>query len=97
MKKQSILLFMAFLNSYFIFGQTNKVGIRQSLPLYTLHVTHANGTHAAAAGNGIAIAHDLGPLWEMYVSNIGGELRFYNGGIQEISFRPYSIYTYYKV
>ena len=88
MKKKSILLFLAFLNSYFIFGQTNKVGIRQSIPLYTLHVTHANGTPAAAAGNGIAIAHDLGPLWGMYVSNTGGELRFYNGGILEISFTP---------
>jgi Chaperone of endosialidase len=69
-----------------VYAQTNRVGIREASPLYTLQVTHANGTPAAAAGNGIAITHDLGSQWIMYVSNTGNELRFYQGGIQEVAF-----------
>ncbi len=88
MKKQ-ILFFMVclpLLYTCIVQAQTNRVGIREASPLYTLQVTHANGTPAAAAGNGIAITHDLGSQWVMYVSNTGNELRFYQGGIQEVAF-----------
>lgn len=69
----------------------NRIGIRNTVPEFTLDVVHANGTPAAGSAdphNGLNIRHEgaNNNQWTLYVSNGTGALSFYHNAIKEIEF-----------
>jgi len=88
----SLAIFLLML-SFCVIGQNGsltvspeEVGIRNSDPDFTLHLTHENGSPVAGNDHGLAITNESSSTtWVIYTSS-GGDLRFYRDGVPEVYF-----------